>query len=119
MAYDEDLANRIREVLSETAPITEQAMFGGLAFLVDGHMAVAVSGRDGVMVRVDPDDAPRLTADGAAAPMVMKGRPMAGWLLVPPEAVRTKRQLARWVRLGVERASSLPTKPARRRRVAR
>ncbi len=115
MAYDVELADRIRELVAGQESTTEQAMFGGLAFLIRGHMAVAVSGRGVLMVRVDPHDTARLTAPGVATPMEMNGRPMTGWLTVPPDALRTKRQLARWVRLGVDRASSLPDKPARRR----
>lgn len=113
MAYDRVLADRIRELLAENRDVTpqnvtEQTMFGGLAFMLDGHMAVAASGHGGLMVRVDPDQSDRLMAGGAATIVEMGARTMPGWLLVPSDGLRTKRQLARWVRLGVERARSLP-----------
>ena len=93
MAYDEDLANRIRELVGQQTGITEQRMFGGLAFLVRGNMAVAASGQGGLMVRVDPDDSDRLVAKTSARPMEMRGRTMSGWLRVGSEHVRTKREL--------------------------
>jgi TfoX/Sxy family transcriptional regulator of competence genes len=110
MAYDEDLADRIRELLGDQTGITEQRMFGGLAFLVRGHMAVSASGRGGLMVRVDPNDSDALVAKTAARPMVMRGREMAGWLRVPSEHVRTKRALRTWVDRGTGYARSLPPK---------
>jgi TfoX/Sxy family transcriptional regulator of competence genes len=110
MAFDADLADRIRELLGTDARITEQRMFGGLAFLVDGHMAVAASGRGGLMVRVDPADADALLARTSAEPMEMGGRQMRGWLRVPTDDVRTKRQLTPWVRRGVTYAGALPPK---------
>ena len=113
MAYDEDLADRIRELLSDEDGVTEQRMFGGLAFLVGGNMAVAASGQGGVMVRVDPDDGERLMASGKADPMEMRGRVMTGWLRVASDAVKTKRQLSPWVQRGVTYARSLPPKPAK------
>lgn len=119
MAYDEELANRIRELVGDTPGCTEQRLFGGLAFLIGGNMAVAASGRGGLMVRVDPTQAERLVAGGSASRMVMGGREMDGWLRVPADAVRTKRELQRWVRLGVAFAADLPAKaakPARKRR---
>lgn len=85
-------------------------MFGGLAFLVGGNMAVAASGQGGVLVRVDPADSEQLMATTTAVPMEMRGRAMRGWLRVGPDQVRTKRQLSGWVDLGVTYASSLPTK---------
>ena len=85
-------------------------MFGGLAFLVAGNLAVAASGQGGVMVRVDPGSSDRLLATSNARPLEMRGRPMRGWLRVPADDVRTKRQLARWVNLGVTYARSLPPK---------
>src|SRR4051794_36124859 len=107
MAYDEDLADRIRELLASEKGVTEQKMFGGLGFMIGGNMALAASGQGGVMVRVDPDQSDRLTASGNAAPMVMRGRPMKGWLRVDSEHVRTKKQLSAWVRRGVDYAGSL------------
>jgi TfoX/Sxy family transcriptional regulator of competence genes len=108
VAYDEDLAGRVRELLADEVDVTEQKMFGGLAFLVGGNMAVAASGQGGLMVRVDPATSDTLLATTAARPMEMRGRAMKGWLRVDPEAVRTKRQLARWVGLGTACARSLP-----------
>ena len=110
MAYDEDLAGRIREQLGMQAGVTEKRMFGGLAFLVGGHMAVAASGQGGLLVRADPEDGAALIADGAAEPMVMRGREMTGWLRVPADAVADDAQLAEWVRRGVACARSLPEK---------
>ena len=114
VAYDEDLANRLRELLTGQAHLSEQRMFGGLAFLISGNMAVAASGQGGVLVRVDPDASASLVATTDAEPMEMGGRSMAGWLRVPPESVRTKRQLEKWVRLGVDYAGSLPAKSKKR-----
>src|SRR5947209_1031044 len=100
MAYDEDLAQRIRELVAAERALTEKKMFGGLAFLVGGNMAVAASGQGGMMVRVDPAQSDALVRSSNAEPMVMRGREMAGWLRVAAEDVRTKPQLARWVKLG-------------------
>jgi TfoX/Sxy family transcriptional regulator of competence genes len=110
MAYDEDLADRIRELLVDEANVTEQKMFGGLAFLVRGNMAVAASGQGGVLVRVDPADSDRLIANSPARPMEMRGRAMRGWLRVDAGDVRTKRQLASWVKRGTTYVRSLPSK---------
>ena len=110
MAYDRDLANRLREQLAGEDGVTEKAMFGGLAFLVGGHMAVAASGQGGVLVRVDPNESASVLARPHAAPMEMRGRSMAGWIRVAPEGVRTARQLGPWVRRGVAYARSLPRK---------
>ena len=110
MAYDEDLANRIRELIAADADVTEQRMFGGLAFLVGGHMAVAASGQGGLMVRVDPADTEKLLARPHARPFEMRGREMQGWLRVDAEGVRTKRGLQPWVQRGVAHARSLPPK---------
>jgi TfoX/Sxy family transcriptional regulator of competence genes len=110
MAYDEDLANRIRELIGTEDGLTEQRMFGGLAFLIGGNMSVAASGRGGLMVRVDPAEGEALAAKPHAGPMVMRGRKMAGWLRVDDEGVRTKRRLEPWVRRGVAYARTLPPK---------
>jgi TfoX/Sxy family transcriptional regulator of competence genes len=110
VAYDEKLAARIRDLVSGEADVTEQKMFGGLAFLIGGNMAVAASGQGGVLVRVDPARSDRLVATTNARPMVMRGREMHGWLRVAPEYLRTKRQLARWVGVGTSYARSLPRK---------
>ena len=110
--YDEDLANRIREVLSDLSVegVREQKMFGGLAFLVGGNMAVAASREGGVLLSVDRSDTEALLQKPNTRPMVMRGREMAGWLRVDSDGVRTKRQLAPWVKRGVARARSLPPK---------
>ncbi len=110
MAYDEQLADRIRELLLGDPRVTEQRMFGGLAFLVGGHMAVAASGRGGLMVRVAPAQTDALAAEPHAGPFEMRGRPMQGWLRVDGEGVSTTGELERWVRRGVEYAGSLPPK---------
>jgi hypothetical protein len=110
VAYDEDLADRIRELLGGEAGVTEQKMFGGLAFLIRGNMAVAASGQGGALVRVDPARSERLVATTNARPMEMRGREMQGWLRVAPDDLRTKRQLAKWVTLGATYARSLPAK---------
>jgi TfoX/Sxy family transcriptional regulator of competence genes len=110
MAYDEDLANRIRELIAADPDVTEKRMFGGLAFLVAGNMAVAASGQGGLMVRVDPDETDALLAKPHAREFEMRGRGMRGWLRVDTEGVRTKRQLEPWVARGVGYARSLPPK---------
>ena len=110
MAYDEDLANRIRELIAMEAGLTEKKMFGGLAFLIDGNMSVGVSGQGGLMVRVDPAETDALTEKPHARPFEMRGRAMQGWLRVDAEGVRTKRELEPWVRRGVAYARSLPPK---------
>ena len=110
MAYDEDLAERIRELVEEEAGLSEMKMFGGLGFMVGGHMAVAASGQGGILVRVDPDESESLVDKTNAYPMEMRGRPMQGWLRVDSEHVATKAQLAKWVRKGVTYARSLPPK---------
>ena len=109
MAYDEALADRIRELISGEPLLTEQKMFGGLGFMVGGNMAVAASSKGGLMVRCAPEDTEvHLTA--GAAPFEMRGKPMDGWLRVPAEAVTDDAELARWVQVGVAQAESLPPK---------
>jgi TfoX/Sxy family transcriptional regulator of competence genes len=110
VAYDEKLAERIRELLAGEPNVTEQRMFGGLAFLIGGNMAVAASGQGGALVRVDPDESDALVAKTKARPMEMRGREMRGWLRVADDDLRTKRQLAKWVDLGRAYAGSLPPK---------
>lgn len=110
MAYDEDLANRIRELTADQPALTEKRMFGGLAFLINGNMAIAASGQGGIMVRVDPEQSDAIVARSKARPAVMRGRPMQGWLRVDADDLRTKRQLARWVEAGTSYARSLPAK---------
>ena len=115
MAYDEDLADRIRELITATHTVTEQKMFGGLAFLIGGNMAVAASGQGGLLVRIDPGESARLIATTNAEEMEMSGRPMTGWLRVAAPEVRTERQLSTWVTLGARTAASLPPKVPKRR----
>jgi hypothetical protein len=110
VAYDEELADRIRELVAGESDLSEQRMFGGLAFLIGGNMAIAASGQGGVLVRVDPAQSDTLIARTNARLMEMRGRQMAGWLRVGSEDVRTKRQLAKWVELGTAYARSLPAK---------
>jgi len=110
MVYDEDLANRIRELLGGHPGVEEKRMFGGLAFLIGGHMAVAASGHGGLMVRVPPEDTDTLLDRAHVSPMVMAGRETRGWLRVSDEGVKTKRQLQPWVNRGAEYARSLPPK---------
>jgi TfoX/Sxy family transcriptional regulator of competence genes len=110
VAYDEDLAERIRDLLSARVKVTEKKMFGGLAFLIGGNMAIAASGQGGLLVRCDPEESDSLVSKTEAFPMVMQGREMRGWLRVEADAVRTKRQLAKWVDIGTSQARSLPPK---------
>jgi TfoX/Sxy family transcriptional regulator of competence genes len=110
MAYDEDLANRIRELLGSEKGLDEKRMFGGLAFLVYGNMSVAASSKGGLMVRVPPEDTEKLLARTHVSPMVMAGRETRGWLRVDAEGVTTKRQLEGWVTRGLDYARSLPRK---------
>lgn len=110
MAYDEELADRIRELLGDEPALAKKKMFGGLAFLVGGNMAVAVSGQGGLMVRADPATADDLLTSAGVRPMEMRGRQMQGWLRVDDDVVRTKRQLQKWVRVGVGYARTLPAK---------
>jgi TfoX/Sxy family transcriptional regulator of competence genes len=110
VAYDEDLADRIRELLDGEPRLEEKKMFGGLAFLVGGNMAIAASGEGGVLVRVDPAQSDKLVDTTDARTAVMRGRPMLGWLRVAPGHLRTKRQLASWTQLGAAYARSLPAK---------
>lgn len=110
MAYDEELANRIREVLGDEPDVRERKMFGGLAFLIGGNLAVSASRRGGLMVRADLARSDQLVATTVAAPMVMQGREIRGWLYVEADDVRTMRQLRRWAGVGVGHARSLPSK---------
>lgn len=110
MAYDEELADRIRDLLAGEADLTEKKMFGGLAFMIGGNMAVAASGQGGALVRVDPARSDKLVATTNARPMEMRGREMQGWLRVSSDDLRTRPQLAKWVRLGATYARSLPAK---------
>jgi TfoX/Sxy family transcriptional regulator of competence genes len=110
VAYDENLAQRIRELIGGEPALTEKKMFGGLAFLVGGNMAIAASGQGGLLVRADPDESEKLVATTNARPMEMRGREMPGWLRVDADGVSTKKQLAKWVSIGAAYAGSLPPK---------
>jgi TfoX/Sxy family transcriptional regulator of competence genes len=110
VAYDEDLANRLRELIGGEPGLTEKRMFGGLAFLINGNMAVSASGQGGLMLRVDPDETDALLAKPHAQPFEMRGRIMQGWMRVEPDGLKTRAQLQRWVARGVGYARSLPSK---------
>jgi len=110
VAYDEDLANRIRELIGAERDLAEQKMFGGLAFLIGGNMAVAASGQGGLLLRCDPAETEALAGKPHARRFEMRGRQMDGWLRVDADGVGTKRQLERWVERGVSYARSLPPK---------
>lgn len=114
MAYDEDLADRIRVTIGKapdvTGLVTEKRMFGGLAFLLGGNMAVAASGQGGLLLRVDPEETESLLKETHTSPMEMRGREMDGWLRVDPGGVESDEDLRRWVGLGLTRAGSLPPK---------
>ena len=110
MAYDEELADRIRLIIGMGAEVAEKKMFGGLAFLAHGHMAVAASGQGGLLVRVDPDETAALVTQPGVERMEMRGRSMDGWLRVDPSAVDDDADLRRWVERGLDYARSLPPK---------
>lgn len=110
MAYDEDLAVRIRALLADESGQSEMRMFGGLAFLTDGHMAVAASGKGGLMARVEPERTDELVAEPHVGPFEMRGRPMEGWVRVDDAGVEAETDLRRWVERGVAYARSLPAK---------
>ena len=110
MPYDEDLANRLRELLAGEGPITEQKMFGGLAFLVNGHMSVSASRNGGLLARIDPADTVSALQRPHVARMEMGGRSMDGWITVAPEGLGTKRELGAWVKRSVSYVKTLPPK---------
>lgn len=110
MAYDESLAERVRDLLASESDVVEQRMFGGLAFLLAGNMAVAVGGQGGVMLRCDPAQAKALLDDPYASPMEMRGREMTGWIHVPNAGGLEARELARWITVGVKRSRDFPPK---------
>ena len=115
MAYDEDLANRIRELIAGEDGYTEQKMFGGIAFLIGGHMAIGVSGQGGLMIHCAKEDTENLLTKPGALPFEMRGRVMNGWLRVEADAVKTKRQLESWVNDGIKLARSLPPKKRKKK----
>jgi TfoX/Sxy family transcriptional regulator of competence genes len=110
VAFDEELAGRIRALLGDRTDLTEQKMFGGLAFLVGGNMAIAASGRGGILVRVDPEESEELVATTAAEPMEMRGRLLTGWLHVEAADVSDDASLGGWIERGTAYAGSLPPK---------
>jgi TfoX/Sxy family transcriptional regulator of competence genes len=110
MAYDEKLASRIRELIASVRGVQEKKMFGGLAFLIQGNMSVAASGQGGLLLRVAPEETQALSGKPHARPMVMRGRPLKGWLRVDAEGIQTRKQLETWVKRGVAYARSLPPK---------
>jgi TfoX/Sxy family transcriptional regulator of competence genes len=106
MAYDHDLADRIRELVATEKGVDEKRMFGGLAFLVNGNMSVTASRQGGILVRVDPADTADLV-DEHVRPAVMGGREMRGWLRVDATAVADDGRLREWVDRGVSFARTL------------
>jgi TfoX/Sxy family transcriptional regulator of competence genes len=110
MAYDQELAGRIRQLIGSDPELTEKKMFGGLAFLIRGNMAIAASSQGGAMIRVDPAQSDALVATTKATLMNMRGRDMPGWLRVSADDLRTDDQLAPWVEIGTGYARSLPPK---------
>jgi TfoX/Sxy family transcriptional regulator of competence genes len=116
-SYDAELADRIREIIACEPSVSEHRMFGGLAFLVGGHMAITASREGGILVRVDPAVVDRLVARSGATVAIMRGREMRGWLRVDGDRLRTDRQLAPWVERSVAHARTLPPKSASMRSV--
>ena len=110
MPYNAELAERIRGILQSESGLSEKRMFGGLAFLINGHLAASASSRGGMLLRVDPTQTEALVASPHVARFEMRGRKMDGWLAVGLEAVSTKETLREWLRLGVAYARSLPRK---------
>ncbi len=113
MAYDEHLANRVREALADQTDVTEKRMFGGLAFLIAGNMALTVSHRGGLMVRTDPEGARELIANTKARQIEMRGRPMPGWLHVGETDIQATKQLKKWVGIATAHTRSLQPKNAK------
>lgn len=110
MPYDEDLANRLRELLADQGALTEKKMFGGLAFLLNGHMSVSASRNGGLLARIDPGETEAALQRPNVALMEMGGRTMEGWITVAPEGLKTKRELAAWVKRSVSYVKTLPPK---------
>ncbi len=110
MVYDDDLADRIRTAIQDQDGVTEKRMFGGLAFLVNGHMAVSASGQGGLLLRVDPGETDSVVREDGVTRFEMRGRAMDGWVRVDPSATACDQELTRWVQVGVAYAGSLPPK---------
>ena len=110
MAYDEDLGDRIRSAIQDQDGVTEKRMFGGLAFLVNGNMAVGASGQGGLLLRVEPGETDSVVCEDGVTRFEMRGRAMDGWVRVDPSATASDQELTRWVQVGVAYAGSLPPK---------
>ena len=110
MAYDDDLANQLRDLLADEPAVSEKKMFGGLAFLLQGNLSVSASHTGGLLARIDPADTEAFLARPHVSPMEMAGRRMEGWVIVAPEGLKTKRELAAWVRRSVTFVKTLPPK---------
>ena len=110
MAYDEELGERLRAAVQGEVGLSEKKMFGGLAFLINGNMAVSASSKGGLLLRVDPSDTETLVAQPHAEPFEMRGRDMTGWLRIAPEGLHSDEDLERWVAIGTRFARSLPPK---------
>ena len=110
MAYDEDLASRIRELIASEDGYTEQKKFGVIGFMIDGHMAVGVDGEGRLLIHCSIEETEALLAKPGARPFQMRGREMKGWLQVDAESVSTKRALEPWVMQSVAFARALPPK---------
>ena len=110
MAYDVELGNRLREALAREPNVTEKVMFGGLAFMVNGNLAVSASSKGGILLRVDPSDTASLIENARAERFVMRGRAMEGWLRIDPDGLATDDALKQWVSRGVSFARALPAK---------
>lgn len=119
MAYDEALADRIRDLIGPDPELTEKKMFGGIAFLIRGHMAISASGQGGVLVHADPEQSDTLVAATGASIAVMRGREMPGWLRVDAVDLATDDDLSPWVEIGIAHARSRPPKPSAKKRAAR
>lgn len=110
MAYDRDLADRIRALLATDHDVVEKKMFGGLAFLIGGHMSVSASGQGGMLLHCEPEETEALLREPHARPFEMRGNVMSGWLRVESEGLESDADLERWVAVGVNYARSLPPK---------
>ena len=110
MPYSEQLATRIREMMPSNIEFNEREMFGGLAFLINGHMAIAASGKGGILVRCSPDEVDKLVQESEVEIAVMRGKKMNGWLRVSDKRLRTKKQLQKWVDIGIAHVITLPAK---------
>ena len=110
MAYDEELAQRIRELLTFDADVVEKKMFGGLSFLIGGHMAVGISGSGGLIMRCEADETEALLGQPYVEEFVMRGKAMSGWIRVAADGVEDDAELKRWVEAGAGFARSLPPK---------